>query len=112
LQGFLPLDPPPEPRSAILLQPKCVVVDVRELLALGPNGTSLRGPREPGEIGRGRTWVYEEYGVKQAREWLGHSDPATTLRHYVHLTTAARAGRFGRLFHVLAGQCYHRIRCA
>jgi len=26
------------------------------------------------------TWVYEEYGVKQAQEWLGHSDPATTLR--------------------------------
>jgi len=41
--------------------------------------------------GRGRTWVYEEYGVKQAQEWLGHSDPATTLRHYVRLTTAARA---------------------
>jgi len=37
------------------------------------------------------TWVYEEYGVKQAQEWLGHSDPATTLRHYVRLTTAARA---------------------
>ena len=36
-------------------------------------------------------WVYEEYGVKQAQEWLGHSDPATTLRHYVRLTTAARA---------------------
>ena len=44
-----------------------------------------------GESGRGRTWVYEEYGVKQAQEWLGHSDPATTLRHYVRLTTAARA---------------------
>jgi hypothetical protein len=29
--------------------------------------------------------------VKQAQEWLGHSDPATTLRHYVRLTTAARA---------------------
>ena len=27
----------------------------------------------------------------QAQEWLGHSDPATTLRHYVRLTTAARA---------------------
>ena len=37
------------------------------------------------------TWVYEAYGVKQAQEWLGHSDPATTLRHYVRLTTAARA---------------------
>ena len=36
------------------------------------------------------TWVYETYGVKQAQEWLGHSDPATTLRHYVRLTTAAR----------------------
>ena len=39
------------------------------------------------------TWVYETYGVKQAQEWLGHSDPATTLRHYVRLTTAAREGR-------------------
>ena len=37
------------------------------------------------------TWVYETYGVKQAQEWLGHSAPATTLRHYVRLTTAARA---------------------
>jgi integrase len=37
------------------------------------------------------TWVYEEYGVKQAQEWLGHSNPATTLRHHVRLTTAARA---------------------
>ncbi len=37
------------------------------------------------------TWVCETYGVKQAQEWLGHSDPATTLRHYVRLTTAARA---------------------
>jgi len=25
------------------------------------------------------TWVYESYGVKQAQEWLGHGDPATTL---------------------------------
>jgi len=33
-----------------------------------------------------------DYGVKQAQEWLGHSaDPATTLRHHVRLTTAARA---------------------
>ena len=38
-----------------------------------------------------RHLVYEAYGVKQAQEWLGHSDPATTLRHYVRLTTAARA---------------------
>ncbi len=37
------------------------------------------------------TWVCETYGVKQAQERLGHSDPATTLRHYVRLTTAARA---------------------
>jgi len=29
--------------------------------------------------------------VKQSQEWLGHSDPATTLRHYVRLTTASRA---------------------
>jgi hypothetical protein len=34
--------------------------------------------------------VYEEHGVKQGQEWLGHSDPATTQRHYVRLTTAAR----------------------
>jgi len=37
------------------------------------------------------TWAYETYGVKQAQEWLGHGDPATTLRHCVRLTTAARA---------------------
>jgi len=37
------------------------------------------------------TRVYETYGVKQAQEWLEHSDPATTRRHYVRLTTAARA---------------------
>jgi integrase len=37
------------------------------------------------------TRVYAEYGVKQAQEWLGRSDPATTLRHNVRLTTAARA---------------------
>ena len=35
--------------------------------------------------------MYETYGVKRAQEWLGHSDPATTLRHYVRLTTTARA---------------------
>ncbi len=29
--------------------------------------------------------------MKQAQEWLGHSGPATTLRRYVRLTTAARA---------------------
>jgi hypothetical protein len=44
-----------------------------------------------GGSGRGHTWVYEEYGVKQAQKWFGHGDPATTLRHYVRLTTAARA---------------------
>ena len=37
------------------------------------------------------TWVSEECGVKQAQEWLGHFDPAATLRHYVRLTTTARA---------------------
>jgi hypothetical protein len=36
-------------------------------------------------------WARLRRGVKQAQEWLGHSDPATTLRHYVRLTTAARA---------------------
>ena len=35
--------------------------------------------------------MYVTHGVRQAQEWLGHSDPATTLRHYVRLTTAARA---------------------
>lgn len=30
-------------------------------------------------------------GVKQAQEWRGHGDPATTLRHYARLTMAARA---------------------
>ena len=53
-------------------------------------GVSTR-PREPGYRVEEWTWVYETYGVKQAQEWLGHSDPATTLRHYVRLTTAARA---------------------
>lgn len=46
----------------------------------------MHGPRD--SFG---TWVYETYGVKQAQERLGHGDPATTLRHYVRLTTAARA---------------------
>ena len=31
------------------------------------------------------------HGVKQAQQWLGHFYPATTLRHYVRLTTAAWA---------------------
>jgi len=48
-----------------------------------------RLPRAPS--GPSRLLHYETYGVKQAQEWLGHSDPATTLRHYVRLTTAARA---------------------
>jgi hypothetical protein len=29
--------------------------------------------------------------LKQAQEWIGHSDPATTLRRYVRLTAAERA---------------------
>ncbi|HET6497072.1 MAG TPA: hypothetical protein VFH61_17120 [Thermoleophilia bacterium] len=37
------------------------------------------------------TWVYETCGSKQAQEWLGHSDPAITLRHYVRLPAAVRA---------------------
>jgi integrase len=36
-------------------------------------------------------WLHEEYGVKHAQERLGHSDPATALRHDVCLTAAARA---------------------
>ena len=35
--------------------------------------------------------MYETYGVKQAQEWLGYFDPATTVRHYVRVTTVARA---------------------
>jgi integrase len=46
----------------------------------------IQGPRD--SFG---TWVYETWGVKQAQEWLGHADPATTLRHYMRLITAARA---------------------
>jgi len=58
---------------------------------LGTGWDFARRPEGDGGSGRGRTRVYETYGVKQAQEWLGHSDPATTLRHYVRLTTAARA---------------------
>ena len=47
-----------------------------------PQGLACGAPGVP---------VRVTYGVKQAQEWLGHSDPATTLRHYVRLTTAARA---------------------
>jgi hypothetical protein len=36
------------------------------------------------------TWVYETYGVKQAQEWLGRSDPATMLRHCVISLTSHR----------------------
>ena len=43
------------------------------------------------------TWVYETHGVKQAQEWLGHGDPATTLRRCVRLTTAVRAKAVTRL---------------
>lgn len=38
-----------------------------------------------------RHLVYETYGAKLAQEWLGRSDLATTLRHYVRLTTTVRA---------------------
>ena len=63
------------------------------------------------------TWVYETYGVKQAQEWLGHGDPATTLRHYVRLTTAARAKAVAGLDEVTraaleaAGKRSSRTRC-
>jgi hypothetical protein len=57
-----------------------------------------RGLDVGGEAGEeyGEGWMNasascESYGVKLAQEWLGHSAPATTLRHYVRLTTAARA---------------------
>ena len=49
----------------------------------------IHGPRD--SFG---TWVYETYGVKQAPEWLGRPDPATTLRHYVRLTIAATSLRW------------------
>jgi hypothetical protein len=49
------------------------------------------------------TWVYETYAVKQAQEWLEHGDPATTLRHYVRLTTAARAKAVAGLDEVTRG---------
>lgn len=58
-------------------------------------GSAFGDLHQGGDFRDGRlkfgTWVYEEYGVKQAQEWFGHSDPATTLRPYVRLTTAARA---------------------
>jgi len=57
----------------------------------GSADTGLDPAAGAGRPGRGRTWVNETYGVKHAQEWLGHSDPATTLGHYVRLTTAARA---------------------
>ena len=66
------------------------MVDYRETqfakASVVPHGMAWHGLRD--SFG---TWVYETYGVKQAQEWLGHGDPATTLRHYVRLTTAARA---------------------
>ena len=94
LQGFLPRHSPPRPPFAVLLQPKCLGMLGHGLLRAALLGTGwdfARRPEGAGGSGRGRTHVYETYGVKQAREWLGHSDPATTLRHYVRFTTAARA---------------------
>ncbi len=40
---------------------------------------------------RGRQTVFPSRGGEAWREWPGHSDPATMLRHYVRLTMAARA---------------------
>ena len=34
--------------------------------------------------------MHETYGVKQAQERFGNSDPVTTLRHYVRPMMAAR----------------------
>ena len=44
------------------------------------------------------TWVYETYGVKQAQEWLGHSEPATTaaLRAPHHGLAGESRGRARR----------------
>ncbi len=55
-----------------------------------PPPLAYRGGRPESPFYQGAQ-AYETYGVKQAQEWLGHSDPATTLRHYVRLMTAARA---------------------
>ena len=63
-------------------------------MTLYHKGTSLCGSKSSVGATTGDsfgTWVCETYGVKQAQEWLGHSDPATTLRHYVRLTRTARA---------------------
>ena len=118
LQGLLTLAPPPGSPPARFLQPKCPnatqmpgcgwhtlglpklccdrgqsregVADGRQASAPARARDGRRAARA-GLPGRVRTRVYEAYGVKQAQEWLGHSDPATTLRHYVRLTTAARA---------------------
>ena len=60
-------------------------------MELGRPPEDRPAPADPRPRDSFGTWVYETYGVKQAQEWLGHGDPATTLRHYVRLTTAARA---------------------
>jgi hypothetical protein len=39
--------------------------------------SARKAPRRPKHLGRD--------GVKQVAEWLGHADPAFTLRTYVHL---------------------------
>ena len=41
---------------------------------------------------RSAPWVYDEYGVKQAQEWLGHSDPSD----HAPALRAAHHGRPGR----------------
>ena len=84
LQGFLPLDPPPDQPIAILLQPKCLVVDGRVQPSLGPNGTSLSGStanetvqwsasRGSRGIGSRTHLGLRDLRVKQAQEWLSHS---------------------------------------
>ena len=72
-------------------QPDGALDPEEPVVELGGPPEDRPAPADPRPRDSFGTWVYETYGVKQAQEWLGHSDPATTLRHYVRLTTAARA---------------------
>ncbi len=46
------------------------------------------------------TWVYEEYGVKQAQEWLGHSDaPAAFIETLTEQQASVRGESRARMRH-------------
>jgi hypothetical protein len=79
---------PPSVASSQLLHRQ---VTVSRTVEEDEGGTLLEYPPIHGLRDSLGTCVYETYGAKQAQDWLGHSDPATTSRHYVRLTTAARA---------------------